>query len=117
LLSENHETRHIYPATGRLVRGDIGPTTRRKKDLWIYQQQLNVPPRSSTPNQSENGESGSAWNDIFSFSELEYIPQDYEAMTINTTYRRSMFFNYRIAVARMVMAYEIPLILDASSAT
>ena len=38
---------------------------------------------------------------------MEFLPQDYESMTVGTTFRRISFFAWSIAVVRMVMRKEL----------
>lgn len=107
-LDEHVEHSNIYPASARLVRGHIGPLVSRSDSqrLWIYQNRKNQPPPPSSPSEANRDE----WHDIYAFSELEFIPADYESLTVASTFRRNSFFNYTIAAVRMIMAHEVPLI-------
>jgi arylamine N-acetyltransferase len=111
-LEERVEHSNIYPASARLVRGHIGPLVRRSdsQHLWIYQHRMkhaNHVPSSSNPSEDTNHD---GWRDTYAFSDLEFIPADFESLTVASAFRRNSFFNYTIAAARMIMAHEVPLI-------
>ena len=92
LVGEDMPAPNINPATVRLVLAPIPAHTDPAQRLWIYQ--LRVSPDAD-------------WEDVYCFTETEFLPQDFEAMTVGTTFKRNSFFAYSIAMCRMVMAKEV----------
>lgn len=95
-LINSRESSYIDPATVRLTKGSISSTVKQRGDLWLYQQRPSL---------------HAEWTDVYSVSEVEFLPVDFENMAIVSSYRRNSFFAYTIAMARMVMAHEIPAIV------
>ena len=94
LLHEEHESPNVAPARARLVKARLPGHTDPSQRIWVYQM------RNDTSAESD-------WEDIYAFTETEFLPQDFEAMTVGTTFRRNSFFAYSIAMCRMVMASEV----------
>ena len=76
----------------RLIKAALPVHTDPDQRLWVYQLKK---------------EEGEEWESVYAFSEMEFLPQDYESMTVGTTYRRNSFFAWSVAVARMVMRREV----------
>lgn len=91
-VAEENEEPNISPASARLIQAALPAHTDPTQRLWVYQ--LRSDPSAE-------------WEDIYCFSEIEFIPQDFESMTAGTTFRRSSFFAYSIAMCRMIMAKEV----------
>ena len=81
-------TLHIAPAEARLVLGNISHTTDPDQKLWQYQHRID--PRSE-------------WQTMYGFTELEFLPKDYEIMNFWTSQSRQSFFTYQIVVVKMVL--------------
>ena len=80
--------RHIAPAESRLVRESISQSTDRGQELWQYQHRIDA--------QSE-------WQAIYCFTELEFLPEDYEIMSFWTSQSRKSWFTYSVVAVKMVM--------------
>ncbi|KAL2351588.1 arylamine N-acetyltransferase 1 [Cryomyces antarcticus] len=91
-LEENHIQRNIDPSSILLIQSHIAPQTEPAQKLWLYQSRVN-----------DHGD----WNDVYCFAETEFIPQDFESMTVSTSFRRNSFFSFSIAMCRMIMAGEV----------
>lgn len=92
-LIDGQEHPHIGPtAKVRLIKAALPIHTDPDQRLWIYQLKK---------------QEGEEWESVYAFSEMEFLPQDYESMTVGTTYRRNSFFAWSVAVARMVMRREV----------
>ena len=91
-LTPNLPTTTIPPASARLIRTALPAQLDTTQHLWLYQTR----PHSASP-----------WEDVYAFTETEFLSPDFEAMTAATTFRRNSFFAFKIAVCRMVMAREV----------
>lgn len=78
----------IGNAATRLVKRNIPQNSDRGQELWVYEHR-NDP-------QSE-------WLAMYCFSEVEFLPEDYEMMSFWTSRSRKVFFTYRVVVVKMVM--------------
>ncbi|KAL8692670.1 MAG: hypothetical protein Q9218_002343 [Villophora microphyllina] len=87
-LEENTVHSRISLGEMRLVTSALPEHTDRAQRLWIYQVR-------STPQD--------AWSPIYSFTETEFFPQDYEMMNFYTSNSKKCFFTYAIVAAKMVM--------------
>ena len=81
----------ILPQELRLVKENIAQNTDPDQKLWIYQ-------RRYSP-QDE-------WTSMYCFTEMEFLPQDYEMMSFWTSKSRKSWFTYRISVVKMIMKEE-----------
>ena len=82
----------IAPATGRLVLKNLPEHTNRDRKIWMYQWRSN---------------DDAEWDDKYAFTEEEFMPVDFQAMSVNISYRRNSFFMHSLAMTRMVLAQEI----------
>jgi len=112
-LNEHVEHSNIYPASARLVRGYIEPLVNRSDSqlLWIYQLRAKPAEQASLPSTQSETANDDGWKDMYAFSEVEFIPADYESLAVALAFRRNSFFNYTIAAARMIMAHEVVLMM------
>jgi arylamine N-acetyltransferase len=78
----------IGAAATRLVKRNIPQNSDRGQELWVYEHR-------SDPH--------SEWLAMYSFSEVEFLPEDYEMMSFWTSRSRKIYFTYRVVVVRMVM--------------
>ncbi|MCJ1387745.1 N-terminal acetyltransferase [Xylographa bjoerkii] len=92
-VTEDEVVTQIAPASARLTKAALAAHTDPAQRLWVYQ--------------VRDGDAAQPWEDVYCFAETEFLPQDFEAMTVGTTYRRNSFFAYSIAMCRMVMAGEV----------
>ncbi|KAL8774617.1 MAG: hypothetical protein Q9194_004000 [Teloschistes cf. exilis] len=88
LLEDGTVNPRISPSEMRVVKSALPEHTDRAQEAWIYQV------RSS---------SDTAWSPVYSFTETEFFPQDYEMMNFWTSTSRQSFFTYAILLAKMVM--------------
>ena len=59
--------------------------------LWVYQRRASL---------------DSEWRGAYAFSEMEFLPRDYEMMNFWTSQSRSVFFTYAVVVVKMLMEGE-----------
>lgn len=88
LLENGTVNPRISPSEMRLVKSALPEHTDRAQEVWIYQ---------------VCSSSGTAWSPIYSFTETEFFPQDYEMMNYWTSTSRQSFFTYAILLAMMLM--------------
>ena len=75
----------------RVVYENIAPNTDPGQRLWIYQSR-----------KSETDE----WMDTYCFTELEFLPGDYEVMSFFTSHSPKSWFTYEIVVVKFEMEHE-----------
>lgn len=88
LLKEDGITASIFPAQMRLIKDSIPEFTDKSQNVWIYQ--VRFSPES-------------AWLPGYCFSEIEFLPQDFEMMNLNKSTSRSSFFTYKVIAVRMIL--------------
>ena len=88
LLENGHKENSFPPASMRLVQETIPQTTIPDDRLWIYQHR-------SSPT--------SEWESMYSFTETEFLPRDYEVMNFWTSQNRKSWFTYRIMCVKQLM--------------
>ena len=81
-------TKHITPAEARLVCGNIPHNTDPGQKLWLYQHRVDP--------QSE-------WLIMYCFTELEFLPEDYEVMNFWTSQSPKSWFTYRVVAVKMIL--------------
>lgn len=81
-------TKHIAPAEARLVHGNIPHSTDPGQKLWQYQHR--VDPHAE-------------WQSMYCFTELEFLPQDYEVMSFWASQSRNSWFTYRVVAVKMIL--------------
>lgn len=81
----------IAPAEARLVRENIPENTDRGQKLWQYQHRIDA--------QSE-------WQAIYCFTELEFLPEDYEVMNFWASQSRKSWFTHCVVAVKMVREGE-----------
>jgi arylamine N-acetyltransferase len=87
-LEEGATATHIAPAKMRLVKENLIEFTDPTQKVWIYQTRYN--PESS-------------WLSQISFSEQEFLPQDFAVMNFNVSKNRSSWFTQRFICVRFLM--------------
>ena len=94
-LSNSLETGNVLQGIGaqhlRLIYSSIEPTTSPDQNLWIFQRRYS---------------SSHEWRTAYCFTELEFLPRDYEMMNYYTSTCRTIFFTYAIIVVKLVMEGE-----------
>lgn len=88
LDAERSQVRNIAPADVRLLYDNIPENTNPSQKLWIYQ---------------HRNDARSPWLPMYCFTQLEFLPQDYETMNFQTSQSRTSWFTYRIVVVKMVL--------------
>lgn len=99
-LSHGVVSQGILSQELRLVRENIAQNTDPNQMLWIYQRRYS---------------SEDEWTSVYCFTELEFLPQDYEVMNFWTSQSRKSWFTCKIIVVKMIMENETligTLILD-----
>ncbi|KAL2005764.1 hypothetical protein VTN00DRAFT_10257 [Thermoascus crustaceus] len=91
LLKEDGIIASIFPAEMRLVKDSISEFIDKSQKVWIYQ--VRFSPES-------------AWLPGYCFSEVEFLPQDFAIMNLNTSTSRSSFFTYKVIAVRMILNEE-----------
>lgn len=77
----------IAPASMRLVHKNISENTNADQRLWVYQHRIN--------DESE-------WQDMYCFTDLEFLPADYMIMNYFTSTSQKTWFTQKIVCAKMV---------------
>ena len=90
-LVANEVSPGVLPQELRLVYEKIEENTNPDQRLWIYQSR-------NTPHDE--------WMPTYCFTELEFLPQDYEIMSFYTSQSRKSMFTYRIMVVKMELEDE-----------
>lgn len=88
LLDPKSQTQHIEPADMRLAKQNLAVNTDPDQSLWLYQYRV-------SPDEE--------WLPIYCFTELEFLPQDYEIMNFYTSQNRKSWFTYRVVCVKMIM--------------
>ena len=89
-LSAAH-TQHIPPAEARLVHGNIAHNTDPNQMLWQYQHRID--PETE-------------WQTMYCFTELEFLPEDYEIMNFWTSQSRKSWFTHQVVAVKMILEGE-----------
>lgn len=88
LDADNSQAAGVPPSHIRLVYANIPGTTDPDQKLWIYQ---------------HHSSWGKEWVPMYCFTELEFLPQDYEIMNLWTSQSRKTWFTYSIVATKMIM--------------
>ncbi|KAL8719671.1 MAG: hypothetical protein Q9225_003346 [Loekoesia sp. 1 TL-2023] len=88
LLAEDNVQKRLGQGEMRLIQSKIPEQTDTAQKLWIYQ--IRYTPEGD-------------WEPTYCFTEVEFLPQDYEMMNFWTSQNRCSFFTYSIVMAKMVM--------------
>jgi arylamine N-acetyltransferase len=88
LLSDNIAMPGIGASTCRLRWDTIPDYLDPESKLWIYEQ---------------NNDGKSDFVPTYCFSELEFLPNDYEVMKAGTTFNRKSWFTWRLVCVRTVL--------------
>ena len=90
LLEHGYEVDGIEPSRIRLIYDHIPDTTNKAPDqrLWIFQ-------CMSAPTER--------WKNLYSFTELEFLPQDYEIMNYWTSHSRKTFFTFKVVAVKYLL--------------
>lgn len=87
-LISGNVSQNISPGEVRLVYENIGQNSDPNQKLWIYQ---------------HRNDPEADWVAQYCFTELEFLPRDYEMMNFWTSRSPSSWFTYRIVTVRMDM--------------
>ena len=88
LDSEQSQLKNIAPADMRFVYDNIPENTNSSQKLWIYQ---------------HRNDTQSSWSPMYCFTELEFLPQDYETINFQTSQSRTSWFTYKIVVVTRIL--------------
>ena len=87
-LIDGHISQGIWTQELRLIKSNIEPNTDPTQRLWIYQV------RSTAKDE---------WHTVYAFTELEFLPQDYEVMSFFTSQSTKTWFTRAIVAVKMLM--------------
>ena len=82
------EFTHIAPASMRLVWKNLAENTDLNQRLWVYQHRI---------------DNHSDFQDMYCFTELEFLRQDYFLMNYFTSTHQKIWFTQKVICAKMVM--------------
>lgn len=88
LLQEGATATAIAPSEMRIVRESIAEFTDPSQKIWIYQTRYN--PESK-------------WLSLICFSEVEFLPQDFEVMNFSVSQSRTSWFTQAFFCMRMIL--------------
>lgn len=91
LDSSAAHTQHIAPAEARLVHENIPQNADPNQRLWQYQHRID--PESQ-------------WQTLYCFTELEFLPEDYEIMNFWTSQSQKSWFTYQVVAVKMILEGE-----------
>lgn len=89
-LTPNTISPHINPASMRLVNENIAENADPGQRLWIYQHR-------------QSDRDGDGWMPQYCFTELEFLPVDYEMMNFYTSQSRQSWFTQVVVVVRFLI--------------
>lgn len=78
----------ITPASTRLTKTNISPNTDPDQRLWIFQ--------------SREAPTG-LWLTNYCFTELEFLPEDFEVMNFKTSCARTSWFTYTVVCCKFLL--------------
>ena len=81
-------SKHITPASMRLQWRNIDANTNPDQRLWVYELKIN---------------DKSDFREIYCFTELEFLPTDYEMMNYYTSTSPKIFFTQKIVCVKMLL--------------
>jgi arylamine N-acetyltransferase len=81
-------SKHITPASMRLQWRNIDANTNPNQRLWVYELKIN---------------DESDFQEVYCFTELEFLPTDYEMMNYYTSTSPKIFFTQKIVCAKMLL--------------
>src|ERR1700761_1217223 len=87
-LSECLVSPAIYPGSARLIIENIPPNTDPDQRAWIFQ---------------SRGEPDGPWLTNYCFTELEFLPGDFEVMNFNTSKSRTNWFTNKIVCSKFLL--------------
>ncbi|KAL5362508.1 hypothetical protein BJX96DRAFT_166717 [Aspergillus floccosus] len=86
-LQEDASATLIAPDEMRLIKTSLAECVDQSQKLWVYQ--------ARTP--------GGPWIPNYSFSEMEFLPQDFSMMNFYTSQSRSSWFTQRLVCTRVIL--------------
>ena len=87
-LEEGVESPGIAAGSLRLIKDNIAPNTDPDQKLWVYQSR-------ETPD--------GPWLTNYCFTELEFLPTDFEVMNFKTSMSKTSWFTYRVVCVKMLL--------------
>lgn len=99
-LVDGHVSQGICDQELRLIKSNIEPNTDPTQRLWIYQV------RSTAQEE---------WHTVYAFTELEFLPQDYEVMNFFTSQNRKTWFTRAVVAVKMLMAEKGEVVIGKVS--
>lgn len=96
-LKDGHVQSGLEPHSMRLRLENIAQNTCSSQRLWVYQHRR---------------DDQSPWEPLHCFSELEFIPQDYEVMNYATSTLRTSLFTYQVVCTQISLEGEAVVGVD-----
>lgn len=90
-MKENEVTVCIAPSEMRLIKDSIPELVDRSQKLWIYQVRYN--PESE-------------WIPMYSFSEVEFLPQDFGVMNFATSKNPTSWFTQAFVCTKVILSED-----------
>lgn len=87
-LVENEPAPNIEPSSMRLVKESLAESIDKDQKFWVYQ-------TKQTPD--------SDWMPNISFSEMEFLPQDFAMINFGVSQRRTSWFTHIFVCMRMIL--------------
>ncbi|KAI9814657.1 MAG: N-terminal acetyltransferase [Pycnora praestabilis] len=87
-LIDGEISQGIRPQELRLQWTNIPPNIDQSQKLWVFQ---------------HRNDSSSPWTSAYCFTELEFLPVDYEIMNLKTSTSRTSFFTYSIICVKTIL--------------
>ncbi|KAF9888095.1 N-terminal acetyltransferase [Aspergillus nanangensis] len=88
LLQENASAILMAPSEMRLIKASLAEFVDKSQKVWVYQARHNPE---------------SAWVPHYSFSEVEFLPQDFGMMNFATSNQRSSWFTQALVCTRVIL--------------
>ncbi|KAL4891926.1 hypothetical protein BDV59DRAFT_203186 [Aspergillus ambiguus] len=88
-LIENASATLITPSEMRLIKTSLAESVDQTQKFWVYQARSNP---------------GSPWGPNYSFSEMEFLPQDFSMMNFATSKNPSSWFTQRLVCTRVILS-------------
>lgn len=90
-LDPENVTQGIGEQQMRVIKSDISDNTDKRQSQWIYQTRY---------------AKGHEWSPVYCFTELEFLPQDYEIMNYYTSTSRKSWFTQAVVSVKMIRDQE-----------
>lgn len=97
-LKEDEIVQSIPTSEGRLKYRSIAPHTDQSQRLWVFESRI---------------DRDSPWTPTYCFSELEFMPNDFDVMNYKTSTSRTSWFTYRFVLNNLIIDRETDVPIGA----